>query len=495
MRRCEKALDMVKRWLCTFILSAGLMLAPARADEAEARRAYEATRHDTPTLTAFLRRMPKGADLHLHLDGAVDTEFLLDQAVERALHFDPATRTFEDVPGPGRIPAAALLNDNRNLRLFLDAASMRNHAPGELGHDHFFDAFSAIHSAVRFIPTALIMNAVVQDAAAQNTQYLEVMISPNASHALRKQAHRDLTDLGHALATLAPHLETYVTQARAEIDALEAGRPQGEVTVRYIIEVNRELSDGEFFASVAGAMRLMQVDPRVVGINPVAPEDAPPARRGFAAQMRTFDFLWNRLGKPALTMHAGELTPQFSSLEPMRTHIRQSIETGHARRIGHGVAIAWDDDANALLEEMRRRHVAVEVCLTSNDLILGVRGRAHPIHLYHRAGVPITINTDDPGISRSNLTVEYTRLVTTLHPRYDELKDIVRNSLEYAFLPGESLYLDHDYRALQPDLAGVRAATWAPSPAARRRMAASEKLRQQVRLERAWVEFERSFPH
>jgi hypothetical protein len=228
-------------------------------------------------------------------------------------------------------------------------------------------------------------------------------------------------------------------------------------------------------------------------VNIVSPEDQPVSRTRFAAQMKMLDFLYQRFGHPNLTLHAGELTPAISPLGPLQTHIRQSITQGHARRIGHGVAVAWDPDANGLLAEMKRRHVAVEICLTSNDTILGVRGAAHPVNLYKRAGVPYTIATDDEGVSRSNLTLEYARLVHTAHPSYAELKDVARNGLEYAFLEGESLYLDHDPRRLRPGFAGVRNLKWQPTAAAKRLMTASAKLQQEVRLERDFVAFERRY--
>src|SRR5262245_66096248 len=96
----------------------------------------------------------------------------------------------------------------------------------------------------------------------------------------------------------------------------------------------------------------------------------------------------------------------------MSARSRRSIEMGDARRIGHGVSIAWESDLPGLLRMMRREGIAVEVCPTSNAVILGVEGDRHPFRLYRRAGVPLTINTDDEGINRSNLTMEYVRAVS-----------------------------------------------------------------------------------
>jgi hypothetical protein len=245
-----------------------------------------------------------------------------------------------------------------------------------------------------------------------------------------------------------------------------------------------------FFAQMACGMALQKNDPRIVAVNIAAPEDEGTARRDFDAQMRIIDFLWRRLGHPDLTLHAGELTLAISPVEDMRCRIRRTIEVGHARRIGHGVSVAWEDDLPGLLAEMRDRRIAVEICLTSNDGILGVKGADHPFNLYRSAGVPVTLNTDDEGVNRSNLTNEFVRAVEDYGLSYDEVKDLARNSLEYSFLPGVSLYIDGRYERLHPAFRDVRRLHWAPDERARALLRASEKLSEEVRLERALVAFE-----
>jgi adenosine deaminase len=62
--------------------------------------------------------------------------------------------------------------------------------------------------------------------------------------------------------------------------------------------------------------------------------------------------------------------------EGLRFHIRESIERGGAERIGHGVAVMSEDDSIGLLREMAKKNVLVEICLTSNDVILGLAATA-----------------------------------------------------------------------------------------------------------------------
>ena len=62
-----------------------------------------------------------------------------------------------------------------------------------------------------------------------------------------------------------------------------------------------------------------------------------------------------------------------------------------------------------LLREMARRNVMVEICLSSNDSILGVSGAQHPLATYLKYGVPVALATDDEGVSRSEISREYLR--------------------------------------------------------------------------------------
>ena len=108
-----------------------------------------------------------------------------------------------------------------------------------------------------------------------------------------------------------------------------------------------------------------------------------------------------------------------------------------------------------------------------------------------RHGIPVNLNTDDEGVSRSNLTMEWVKAVRTYAFGYRDLKDMARNSLEYSFLTGPGLYLDRDYRRLRPGFEGCRRPEWKPSAAAQRILGGSEKMQVQLRLERAFAEFER----
>ena len=113
------------------------------------------------------------------------------------------------------------------------------------------------------------------------------------------------------------------------------------------------------------------------------PEDWYVPMHDFDLHMKMLDYLHGVYPKVHISLHAGELAMGLVPPEGLAFHIRQSIEQGHAERIGHGVSVMNERDAVSLLREMARRKVLVEICLTSNDVILGVRGHgASPAGLY-----------------------------------------------------------------------------------------------------------------
>jgi adenosine deaminase len=206
-------------------------------------------------------------------------------------------------------------------------------------------------------------------------------------------------------------------------------------SVRYIAYAPRAQAPETVFAQAVFAFELAAADPRITGVNLVMPEDWPVPMRDYDLHMRMFRALGRvRPGVP-VTLHAGELTLGLVPPESLGLHVRRAIEIGGARRIGHAADIMNDVDPAALMREMARKGIAVEVSLTSSDIILGVRGSRHPLRQLLRANVPIVLSTDDEGVSRSDLTHEYQRAVEEHALTYAEIKAISRNSIDYSFLP------------------------------------------------------------
>lgn len=248
------------------------------------------------------------------------------------------------------------------------------------------------------------------------------------------------------------------------------------------------------FAQIVLGFELASSDPHFVGLNLVMPEDWYVPIRDFREHMAMLDYLHGVYPNVHIALHAGELAAGLVKPEDLTYHIRESVEKGHAERIGHGVAVMLEKDPIALLKEMAARNVLVEINLTSNDQILGVSGDSHPLPIYMKNGVPLAISTDDEGVARSDMTHEYLRAVTDFHLSYADLKRMTRQSIEHSFLPGQSLWA-----AMQPTFQLVPACSGNPlgsdrlSDTCRGFLAQNERAREQWKLEAAFAEFEKKF--
>lgn len=494
----------------------------ARQDRSPGRaaRALEAVRGNPGELRDFLRRMPKGADLHVHLGGAVYAESLIRAAAEDRLCVDlgtmglvkaeaPAESPAQPVCGAGRVPAARAFEDQVLYDGLIDAFSMRSFVPsaGVSGHDHFFAAFGRFHGIDKR-HTGEWLDEVTARAADENEQYLELMDTPDFSHTqgISKEVPwtDDFAKLREAL--LARGLAEDVRVARAHFDQAEAVRRErqhcGEarplagcgVQVRYLYQVLRGFPRERVFAQALLGFEVASADPRVVGVNFVMPEDGYVSMRDYLLHMQMVGYLHGVYPAVHISLHAGEIAPGLVPWEGLCCHIREAVELAHAERIGHGVDIMYEREPRGLLAEMAGKHVMVEINLSSNDLILGVAGAAHPFPLYRRNHVPVALATDDEGVSRIDLTTEYVRAARTYQLGYADLKEMVRTGLEHSFLPGASLWRKpDDFTLAAAACAGDVPGRARPAKACAEFLASSERARQQWELEARFRKFEDSF--
>jgi adenosine deaminase len=158
--------------------------------------------------------------------------------------------------------------------------------------------------------------------------------------------------------------------------------------------------------------------------------------------MRMFKALHTLYPKVHIALHAGELFPKKVAQHSVQSPIRDAIITGQAERIGHGLDIREEPHPEKLAALMADKGIAVETNLTSNRILFNIAGAQHPLSYYLEHHVPVVLSTDDEGILRTELTNEYFDAVAHYHLSYATLKNINRNTLTYAFLPGQSLWLN-----------------------------------------------------
>jgi adenosine deaminase len=126
------------------------------------------------------------------------------------------------------------------------------------------------------------------------------------------------------------------------------------------------------------------------------------------------------------TIHAGEC----GSAESVRT----AIELG-AKRIGHGIAMSGQPD---LLELCAKRKVGVELCPTSNLQTKAVTDFSkYPFMEFYKAGIPMSVNTDNRTVSDTTCTDEYMRLAEAGMFREEMCEKIYHASLASSFASDE----------------------------------------------------------
>ena len=146
-----------------------------------------------------------------------------------------------------------------------------------------------------------------------------------------------------------------------------------------------------------------------------------------------FNYLKSKYPGVNRALHAGELTCGMVRPKNLKFHIKEALEIAGAQRIGHGIDISYEKDSLKTLEKIKNES-AVEINLTSNEFILGVKGQDHPYIIYEAYGVPMVISTDDSAVSRNNLSNEYLLLASRYQPSYKKIKEYVFNSVQYSFL-------------------------------------------------------------
>jgi adenosine deaminase len=508
----------------------------ATPSEQRATRAFnDAKSAGSPSLHAFLSRMPKGADLHMHLSGAVYAETFIAEAAADHLCVDPATLSFfkteamtrsippQPICGETGVPAASAFKDQKLYDILIDAFSMRSFvpSPGVSGHDQFFSTFDRFGGIDKsHVPEWL--DEVATRSAAQNGQYLEIMQTPafTAAAVLGNQLgwpevpsdpigqHRDATSA--ELALLRDQLladaafRANIVSARQEFDDYLAARnrlehcgepsaaPACSVKIRFLAQVLRSAPPQRVFAQTLLYFELASQDPNtVVGINFVQPEDTYLSMSEYHRQMLMLDYLHRVYPDVHIALHAGELAPGLVPPDGLSFHIREAVDLGHAERIGHGVDIMYEKDPQALLKELADRHIMVEINLTSNDGILGISGKNHPLPNYRAARVPVALSTDDEGVSRGNITQEYTRAAMEFNLTYIDLKNMARTSLEHSFLPGPSLWQQKDtFTRTVPECAAQTLGSETPNARCAAFLRSSERAAQQWELERRFTVFE-----
>ena len=465
--------------------------AARQANEAATARHYAAliagSEPKLAELTMFFTQMPKGGDLHHHYSGAIYAEQYVDFLDKQGVCVNKQTyriETNKDLIAQERAKPAKERNCLSSAEVYADDYTWRelvqrwsnkdfsNHGAIQPPPDRLFFQTFGYFGPVSNANFAEGLQELKKRAIAENVSYIETMFKmapavANADFDARAwQLVNDdaalKTELNTWMETLArdPAFNKTLGDFVARIDEAAQGIDDERFTMRYQTYVLRLLNPSQVFSSMVAALKAASTNGKIVGVNIVGQESTAVSMRDYTLHMKMFRFLKSVYPNVKVAMHAGELALGDVPPEGLKFHIDEALVLAHADRIGHGIDLAHESNALRILEKMRADDVPVEINLTSNEFINGVKDEHHPVTLYRKYGVPYVISTDDAGVTRHTLSNEYVLFASRYKPDYAEMKKASYNSIRYAFLsPAEKTrltrQLDARFASFEAGMAGL----------------------------------------
>ena len=480
-------------------LTAGILLALAltsaqakgpasTANETATARHYAsliAGEPKTSELTLFFTRMPKGGDLHHHYSGSVYAEsyvdfldmqgYCVDKRTYRTETSKEAVAAERAKPAKERncLSSAEVYADDHTYRELLQRWSNKdfnNHGAIQPPPDRLFFQTFGFFGPVSNANFREGLQELKKRAILENVSYIETMFKMSpfvVNKEFDKQAWRNVGDdkafdaqMGAWLAVLEQdagfrkQLEDFVTKIHEAAEGIDDER----FTMRYQTYVLRLLDPSQVFSSMVSGFKAAKMSDKIVGVNIVGQESTMVSMRDYTLHMKMFRFLKSRYPDVKVAMHAGELALGDVPPEGLKFHIDQALVVAGANRIGHGIDLAHESNAPAILEKMRKDDIPVEINLTSNAFISGIEGANHPVTIYRKYGVPSVTPPDDAGVTRHTLSNEYVLFASRYKPDYAEMKRTSYNSIKYAFLPAAekarlTRQLDERFATFEADVA------------------------------------------
>lgn len=325
-------------------------------------------------LRTLLQTIPK-IDLHRHMEGSLRLATLAEIAHEHGL--DIASYDADTLR-----PLVQMMDDEPNFQTFLAKFTLLR------------KFYTSKESVMR------IAYEAVADCAHDNVKYLELRFNPVA------QAYHQ----GFSFEDVADWVIAAVKQAEATFD----------ITVRLIIQLGRHEPQ---FARHLAELAVARKNEGIVALDLAGDEEH------YSAEKFIDVLQWAKSQGMFITAHAGEC--QHCPVK----NITEAIEVLQVDRIGHGVQAAQSEPIMALLRE---KQITLEMCPTSNIQTAAIdRITRHPLLEFHRRGIPVTINTDDPSISNITLTDEYMVAMRDIGISFDDLRTMILNAANAAFLPAD----------------------------------------------------------
>lgn len=448
---------------CTFAISSHANTSMDSTDNLHATTKlyesfFEGDKPNIAKLNLFLTQMPKGGDLHQHYTGTIYAETYLEWVDKKGWYIDKCTFGIVKKKKNRRcdITVPELLEDDTLYRKLLTLWSDKDY--GNHFHDqpppdsNFFNTFGYFDDVSNeYMDVGL--NIIKQRALKENVVYIETMLSRTGvksseyfDSAQTKQlnqqlrsanSQQDVNKLLEQISMILIRNQKFGASVNEFINMVEKnhhGIDSDHFVMRYQTYAVRVYDPLQVFTDLFAGYLATKNSPLIVGVNIVAPENNKIALADYSLHMKMFNYLSNKYPNVNHSLHAGELTLGMVRPKNLTFHIEEALYIARAKRIGHGVDLPYEQHSVKLLEDLKNNSV-IEINLTSNEFILGVKNNEHPYLIYSSYGVPLVISTDDSGVSRNNLTHEYMLLASRYKPSYKRIKEYVYNSIKYSFLP------------------------------------------------------------
>lgn len=474
------------------LFSFGFTAIPAKGDDFEATSKYydslfDGSKANQAGLAMFINQMPKGGDLHHHYSGTIYAETYLDWVKEKKWLIDSCTLTIVKEAKPEQKGDCSLLTvdqliaDKKLYRKLLSLWSNKDY--GKFGEPHspddekFFDTFGFFYPVMDEY-TNIGLNIIKNRAIAENVSYIETMLTSTGVYSLGELGMNDYLNFNNQLRSADSQAATdkvldqlhdrlmkeaefnqAVGNYISKVEKYHQGIDDDDFTLRYQTYALRILEPVMVFKDLLSGHIACTKSPLVVGVNILGPENNNIALKDYTLHMRMFNYLSKKYPNVKKSLHSGELTLGMVRPKDLKFHITQAHEIAGADRIGHGIGLMYEQEAPSLVKKLKENSV-IEINLTSNQFILGVKDQAHPYLIYSDFNVPLVISTDDSGVSRSTLSNEFLLLASRYQPSYQQIKTYVYNSIEYSFLEDKEksrlkTQLDSQFAGFEKTIAGL----------------------------------------
>lgn len=434
---------------------------------------------------AFWKCFPK-SNPHLHLDGSLTPQQRLELLMKTGKEvYDPKTMKLYKKTNPkkprGCRPIKELLNSWFQSETFYHTVSTYDNPL--YNHQAFFDCWEKnLGTSEEGIPTKAFVPYCLENAFYEKAilvspsvgafevlgleipkRFWDLPLDWSSEEKTRKTLQSAEDILSPCKDSVLKHTGSFLNQASdlgkeslERITGQEIKKsvyhPSSPVCLRFKLAISRNSPPHEVLALMIAITWAQEKFPNGISSNElVGPEFSYQAGAQLDGQMKAIASVAQYRLKGAVTVHAGELTPNTAvSQSTLCTRMSRTIGPLEVvpygkLHLGHGVSLPRDEHAEKLAKEIRKIGATVEVCLSSNKQILGMDPKNHSVRWYleHDLEKHIVLGSDDPGVALEWLSDQYALFGELEEADYETMRTLLISSIERSQILGSSIYKEN----------------------------------------------------